>query len=125
VTFALAVLHAADRVLVERRPPEGMLGGMWSFPEREITDGAEAEAAVRALAADRALHVAGEAVALPACRHEFTHLHATYVPWALAVTEPRLREGESTAWIAARGPVRVALPTAQRRVLASFLRPID
>jgi len=122
VTFALAVLHEGDRVLLERRPSEGLLGGMWSFPERVIADAPEAEQAVLAMAADRRLDVGRQPVALPTCAHKFTHLHATYVPWAVGVLGARAAENESAAWIDGRTPATIALPTAQKRVLASFLR---
>jgi A/G-specific adenine glycosylase len=122
VTFALAVLHAGDRVLLERRPEDGLLGGMWSFPERGITDRAEGESAVLAIAADRRLRVAGDPISLPACTHKFTHLHATYVPWVLGVVPSAVQDNEGVEWIDARRPARIAIPTAQKRVLASFLQ---
>jgi A/G-specific adenine glycosylase len=120
-TIALAVLHAQGRVLLERRPVGGLLGGMWSFPEREIAQpGDSVEGVGLELARERGLSVHGAAVALPPCKHQFTHLHVTYVPVALEVAE--LLEREGSVWIDADRPTEVALPVAQRRVLASWLR---
>jgi A/G-specific adenine glycosylase len=118
-TVALAVLHSRGRVLLERRPSGGLLGGMWAFPEREVATAAAAARVAWEIARERALAVAGDAVALPACKHQFTHLHVTYLPVALQVDEPR--EMSRSAWIDADRPTDLALPVAQRRVLASWL----
>jgi len=120
VTVALAVLHARGRVLLERRPLGGLLGGLWAFPEREIAVPGSAEEVGIELARERGLTVDGDAVALPPCKHQFTHLHVTYVPVALQVAH--VRELPGAAWIDADRQTELALPVAQRRVLASWLR---
>jgi A/G-specific adenine glycosylase len=127
-TFALAVLHASGHVLLERRPPGGLLGGMWAFPEREVASESEAAAAAADLARERGLDVVDGATGgdaggdsgavLPACVHRFTHLLATYVPVALEVKAPPADRADAV-WIDVDRPSPVALPTAQRRVLAS------
>jgi adenine-specific DNA glycosylase len=120
VVLALAVLHTEGRVLLERRPRGGLLGGMWAFPEREIPDPTDAVGAALELAAARGLSSSSEPVALQPCAHAFTHLHATYLPFALEVESAR--EGENAVWIECERPTRLALPVAQQRVLASFGR---
>jgi adenine-specific DNA glycosylase len=126
--FALAVLHAGGRVLLERRPAGGLLGGMWAFPEAELGNGDAASvatsalAAVRGLARARRLRPVGEPIALPRIGHRFTHLHATYLPFAVAVawaSASSTPESESD-WVESSQPPRHALPVAQRKVLESF-----
>lgn len=116
--FALAVLHANGRVLLERRPEGCLLGGMWAFPEVEVGEPERAAEASTGLARARDLDVVGDARTLPAVEHRFTHLHATYQPCALRVSS--VREGADVAWIDPTQPVHHALPVAQRRVLDSF-----
>lgn len=119
-TFALAVLHAGGRVLLERRSPGGLLGGMWAFPEKSVQSGEDAPAAALSLAAERGMRVVGDAVALPRCEHRFTHVRATYVPYALDVVEAAADGAGRAAWIDARVPTHLALPVAQQRMLESF-----
>ena len=144
VTFALAVLHADGRVLLERRPAGGLLGGMWAFPEREIADRHGATGAAADLARERGLDVVGgrggrgggngvggsevgeaddRGVVLSTCVHRFTHLLATYVPVAIEVARPRAQRADEI-WIEVDRPSPVALPTAQRRVLVSALQHV-
>jgi A/G-specific adenine glycosylase len=124
VTFALAVLRAEGRVLLERRPPGGLLGNLWSFPEKEVADPADARDAVCALAADRGLTTPREPRQLPRCTHRFTHLHATYVPWAVEVSgQVADEQPDRCSWVDPERPAPLALPVAQRRVLASLVLP--
>jgi A/G-specific adenine glycosylase len=121
VTFALAVLHAGGRVLLERRPGDGLLAGMWAFPEQEVPNHEGAAAAAASLASERCLATTNWPVALPICEHRFTHIHALYAPYAIEVLEATADTGDRAAWIDARLPVRLALPVAQQRVLQSFV----
>jgi hypothetical protein len=93
---------------------------MWAFPEREIPEPARAPGAVFELAAERGLETMGEPVALPSRSHRFTHLHASYLPFALEV-DGALAD-ENVAWLDHDRPTQLALPVAQQRVLASFGR---
>src|SRR5690606_19231378 len=131
---ALAVLRRdSGAVLVTRRPDDGLLGGMWAFPEREVAAAADAEKAVREMVAgllsrpgERKGPPPGSAVALPVVRHRFTHLDATYVPFVVEVGRAGPRgsrsAGEPTArlrWAGRAQLARLALPVAQRQVLDS------
>jgi A/G-specific adenine glycosylase len=122
-TYALAVPHRAGCVLLVRRPPDGLLAGMWAFPEREVADRAEAGAAATSIALGLGWSPSNVAEPLPVIEHRFTHLHATYVPFLVELTGMRA-EGDpvtnkDTVWLDAHVPADIALPVAQRRVLES------
>jgi A/G-specific adenine glycosylase len=112
------VIHSRDEVLLERRPKDGLLGGMWSFPEVEVAGPRDAAAAATRLATERGLRVRVGARPLLALEHRFTHLHVCYLPYALEVGTPRARG--TGRWVRTSRPVRLALPVAQRRVLEQF-----
>jgi A/G-specific adenine glycosylase len=122
--IVLAVLQAKGRVMLERRPAEGLLAGMWSFPEvaegdvgpNTWADAERSRASVLASVAARGLVATGCPEVLPRVDHRFTHLHATYEPWLVPVaTTP---EGEGRAWIDAAVSTDLAVPVAQQKVLA-------
>jgi A/G-specific adenine glycosylase len=126
-TFALAVLRDGARVLLERRPAEGLLGGMWAFPEREVDDGygaggasdgvaRVAESAALALAAALGARPLAPAGRIAAYEHRFTHIHATYVPCVVPVDGAGV-SGDDLAWVEPGAPTELALPVAQRRIL--------
>jgi len=140
--IALAVVHDGHRVLLGRRHSEGLLGGMWAFPERRITE-ANAESSNRSardgahrIVVSLGLEPSGAPVPLPECRHRFTHLAARYLPFAVEVgsgsagevggkpvTSAGLHELgiTETAWVDPLALGDRALPRAQQKVLLSWL----
>jgi A/G-specific adenine glycosylase len=119
-TFAVAVLHCDGRVLLERRPEGGLLGGMWAFPEVELEAEDQRAAAGAAFAIAERFGVAPPVAApeaLPACEHKFTHLHATYLPYLVESAAPVA--ANERMWLELAEPSGVALPVAQRRILGS------
>ena len=86
------------RVLVERRPPSGIWGGLWSFPEAS----AELAFADAAAAAARRHHLRPERVhPLAPVEHGFTHFRLRATPVVVSV-EPmpyRVADAEDVRWL--------------------------
>jgi A/G-specific adenine glycosylase len=131
VHLALGVFHEEDRVLLERRLPDGLLGGMWAFPEAEVVAGEAPNAAassLRARATELGVEAEGDGVALDPVEHRFTHLRAIYLPWAIparpasASVESGAAQREDRMWATPARADELALPVAQRRVLDAWRR---
>jgi len=116
--FAVAVLHHAGRVLLARRPPAGLLGGLWAFPEAAVESADDAAAAVPMIAAAVGVPHVGEPDRLAPVRHRFTHIEATYVPWLVECAGVPA-SGDDVRWVELDRPAAIALPVAQRRILDS------
>jgi A/G-specific adenine glycosylase len=116
-TFATAVVvDEGGRVLLVRRPETGLLGGMWSFPERDVTAGTPVAEAAREAARDAGatLTDAAPSRALAEVRHRFTHLAARYRPMLLAGVGS---DDENRRWMPLeRRGGETALPTAQEKI---------
>ena len=70
----LMLCNNDDEVLLEQRPPAGIWGGLWSFPEFPAAD--EVTAGCR-----EALGIkVGETEAWPVVRHTFSHFHLDITP---------------------------------------------
>jgi len=123
------VVDSRRRCFLRRRPDGGLLGGMWAFPEAEIDDGVDADRsggmdrggaqvaeAARDLARGLGLVVEGDSRMLPAVRHRFTHLDATYHP-VLLVGQGSAADG--AGWFAPSELDAVALPVAQQKIASS------
>lgn len=126
------------RVRLEQRPDEGLLAGMWAFPDTEAgsTDDDEAERsrlAALELVEERGLAAHGtEAVrALAPVRHVFSHLKVTYHPHLVRVQSgPAGGFGASepsapVAWIPPHDPAALALPVAQQKILAQAAAALE
>ena len=120
------VLVRGRSVLLLRRPEQGLLGGMWAFPEIEVDRAEDALESAPRLAEQLVGFRAGPARPLPTCEHRFTHIRATYLPYVVEVEEGsvegsqrRSDDGTEHRWVDLDAPVELALPVAQRRILES------
>jgi A/G-specific adenine glycosylase len=104
VVMLLAV-DPKGQVLLRRRPPQGIWGGLWTPPEFEHEEAA-AQFCATALPAARL-----DPQPLPRLRHAFTHFELEITPLrARCAAALTVMEGGGTLWYNPREPVRIGLP---------------
>jgi len=112
----VAVDPATGAVLLRRRPPQGLLGGMTEVPgtvwsEDFVSDTALAEAPF-----------AGEWKQRPAeVRHTFTHFHLRLTVYRADFARPNIPALTGSWWSPRETLENEALPTVMRKVLAAAL----
>ena len=112
VTMLLLTRH--ESVLVERRPPTGIWGGLWSLPELPEGVSAERYCAARFAADVRAEHP------LAAIEHGFTHFRLTITPQPCTVTRWDERVAEpGLLWLPLMDAKSAALPAPVRKLLGA------
>ena len=128
VDYATLVgIDPAGRILLAKRPEEGLLAGMWEFPSGEVRDSdpdTVARSALRQLAIFGASGRRAEFLA--SVRHTFTHLRATYHPVVVRLDRGRSpipereaaghRKQPEHAWIRPAETAGYALPVAQQKI---------
>jgi A/G-specific adenine glycosylase len=110
--IAMLVVVSRGEVLLEKRPPSGIWGGLWSLPELGIADSPK-----EVLARDWGMEVR-EMAPLAAFEHAFTHFTLEVHPWR--VTPGRAKPpaaGKAAAWLALDDLEGAALPSPVRRLL--------
>jgi len=115
---AVALLWRGERLLVQRRPVERMLGGLWELPGGKVRAGESlAEALRRRLLAETGLEVTPGPV-LGSVRHAFTHFRITvHAHAATASGEPQALDATELRWVNAAEAEALAFPKATRRIL--------
>lgn len=115
-TLMLVLRDAQDRVLLERRPPAGVWGGLWSLPEADATDDPRGTA-------ERAGYRVERAHRLEPLRHGFTHYTLDIHPVALRVRDGtgRIMDAESHRWLSPEQALELGLPQPVRRILQQFI----
>jgi A/G-specific adenine glycosylase len=93
-TIMLAVHDDKQRLLLERRPPSGIWGGLWSLPEVDCTEAIDAWLTGRGLRARDTGHSVAK------FRHTFSHFHLDIDVRALAVSmdERLILEQDGHVW---------------------------
>jgi A/G-specific adenine glycosylase len=110
-TQMLVLLHARQ-VLLEKRAPTGIWGGMWSLPE------AAADADLVALCAERYGARVAAPVPMPALAHGFTHFKLDIAPQRLMVRQVALRAAApGVAWLSLEDALGAAIPAPVKRIL--------
>ena len=90
----LLVVHPKGWVLMEKRPPIGIWGGLWSFPELtpedDIGEWSQQNLTCRP----------SEIRGLPARKHSFSHFHLHIHPRVILLEKPGLQvlDGDSRVW---------------------------
>jgi A/G-specific adenine glycosylase len=104
VAYALILSNADGAFYLLRRPPTGIWGGLWSFPEFETREAARDEIALWTLAGTQSV------TELPAYHHAFTHfdltIHALHV--ANVGAQHRVEDAKHV-WYDSRQPAKIGL----------------
>ena len=109
---AMLVLLRQGEVYLEKRPPTGIWGGLWSFPEIALEEDALAACRARFGVEGRSLPP------MPDFVHTFTHFRLKVQPRPVAVTAWRseVRQGGGL-WLPLDEALGAAVPTPVRRLL--------
>ncbi len=121
--IAAAFVWKGERVLIARRPAEGLLGGLWEFPggKREGTESLQA-AAVREVREETGLEVRIVAPG-PVVKQAYSHFKITLHLFHAVVERGRARSlgSQEVRWVDLDEIDRFAFPRANRRVLDVLL----
>jgi len=111
-SVAMLVLRHGAQVLLEKRPPAGIWGGLWSLPEADIDTDLAALCAQRFGASDVDMR------ALPELMHGFTHFRLRIRPWCIDVRALGRNAAEpGCVWLPLEEARGAALPVPVRRIL--------
>ena len=118
-TRMLVLLHAGQ-VLLEKRAPTGIWGGMWSLPE------AAPDADLSVLCAHRYGAEVAAHEAMPTVAHGFTHFKLDIVPYKLMISRVTLRAAApGVMWLQVGDALDAAIPAPVKRILAAIAVSIN
>lgn len=117
-TVMLIVLDG-DEVLLEKRPPSGIWGGLWSLPEisaQEIPDQVlQTRFALQAQASEPLAEVP----------HSFTHYKLNIIPQPMHLSERAPQaHAPQLLWLPLHEAVNAAIPTPVRKILLNLIQPV-
>jgi len=114
-TWMLILEDTEGRVLLERRPPSGIWGGLWSLPELDPAHGADE----LQLACERELGLeCHEPELISGFRHTFSHYHLHIQPARLSVQRQKgVAESGRFQWFYPDQALNMGLPAPIRTLL--------
>jgi A/G-specific adenine glycosylase len=111
--WLVVAMRGGHKVLLERRPPSGIWGGLWGVPE--FPTRAHAEQWCREHLSGASAPVRGEAL-----RHAFSHFDYEMRPLVVRCLgkSMELRDDDRYRWYDVREPMRVGLPKPVAKLIA-------
>lgn len=119
--IAAALVWKGPRLLIARRPEEGLLGGLWEFPGGKVESGeTPAEAAGREVREELGIEV--EVLdKVAAIDHAYSHfritLHLFHARWTEGALPSREDPSGSPRWVLPAELTRYAFPAANQAVI--------
>ena len=117
--IGVGVVWSGERVLIQRRPESGLLGGLWEFPGGKRRRGESLPACVRReLREELAIRVAVGAPII-VVRHRYSHLEVTLHAFRCRRLGGRPRPPAAGAWrwVRPRDLRRYAFPAANLKII--------
>jgi A/G-specific adenine glycosylase len=116
-TTMLLARDPDGRILLVQRPPSGIWGGLWCFPETDHEDGATLLLGQLGL---QARHTE----TLPGFRHTFSHFHLDVTPLLVHTRgKARVVAEQPLTWVAPDAPGSLGLAAPVKRLLESLGEP--
>lgn len=112
----LLILQNNQHVLLEKRPPLGIWGGLWSLPEiMEFLD----EDAIQTICRQRFKIQTKQVILGKPFRHTFSHFHLDILPAVItmAVRPRKIMDSEQRIWYNLQQSTAVGLPAPVKKLL--------
>ena len=127
-TYFLILLDSQGRILLQQRPPVGLWGGLWCFPESETKEAIHEVCqglGVDPLRTDKG----SDHPQVNSCRtgttqrHTFSHYHLDYTPIYINALAMQGIADNDVLWVEADKPGKLGLPRPIQKLLKDM--PID
>ena len=114
---AVSILKHHDRYFIQKRPPEGLLGGLWEFPGGKIEAKESPESCLHRELKEE-LGVKAKIIRkLPLVRHAYTHFRVILHPFECERSGGKFKRLETPyRWVRFEEFSRYAFPMANRKI---------
>ena len=120
---AMLILQSPDarKVLLEKRPSQGIWGGLWSFPEIPVDDAPDSYLLANGL------KPSGDIRKWQPMRHTFSHFHLDMTPVLIALNKPQdsVMESSRWHWYDLENPGKLGLAAPVKNLLATLKNNLE
>lgn len=121
--IAVGVIYKGGKILIARRHPRALLGGLWEFPggKRERTESLK-QCVIREVREELGIEVAPEE-RIAVVEHAYSHFTITLHAYRCRFLRgtPRALGCAAFRWVSPQGLSRYAFPAANRKIIAQLM----
>jgi A/G-specific adenine glycosylase len=117
VAAAVAVIEDRGRLLIQKRPPSGLLAGLWEFPGGKIKGGESPEAALRREVREELGARVRHARFLTTVKHAYTQYEVTLHVFSCRLAGPGPVMTPDRRWVSLRSIRRYPLPSGSVKIV--------
>jgi A/G-specific adenine glycosylase len=104
--FFLILSTREDEILLEKRSPQGIWGGLWSFPQFDN------ETMMQQWLAEHDYQAEEKMLLHPEFRHTFSHFHLIIKPVQMTVIQAQqISDNDRFLWYSLKKPLKLGMPT--------------
>lgn len=121
--IAVGVIRHKGSILIQKRPAEGLLGGLWEFPGGKQEAGETLQETVRREIAEELGIDVAVGTEITAVKHAYTHFKITLYAFECTLVSgtPDPRAAEAWQWVAPEELEQFAFPRANKKVLEKLI----
>lgn len=118
----VAVIHKNGRILIDKRKPNGLLGGLWEFPGGKVKKGESLTAALKREVREELGVTVRITRPLVTVQHSYSHFSVTLDAFQCthASGTPRCRTCVDYRWVYPKQLRNFAFPAANRKIIAAL-----
>jgi len=121
-TVAVGVIYRSGRILIDKRKPEGLLGGLWEFPGGKKRRGESLEAALRREVREELAITVRVGRLLAVVDHAYSHFRVRIHAFECAYVSgtPRCLACADFKWVRPGDLGRYAFPAANKKIIETL-----
>lgn len=113
--YLLMISNPAGELLLEKRPEQGIWGGLWSFPQCSTENEIEQWLDKHHYISTKKMQFQAE------FKHTFSHFHLFITPVRIEINEPsQINDDNNFHWFNKQKPLKLGMPTPITNLLSTY-----
>ncbi len=124
-SVVVGIIYKEDRILIDKRKPQGLLGGLWEFPGGKVRTGESLEAALRREVREELAIRIRVRRPLTIVDHTYSHFHVRIHAFECTHVSgrPQCITCDDVKWVRLRDLGRYAFPAANNKIIRTLRSP--
>jgi A/G-specific adenine glycosylase len=117
IEAVVAVIEKDSRILIQKRPAEGLLAGLWEFPGGKVELGESLTAALRREVREELGVEIADIRRLTTVQHAYTRFQVTLHAFACKISDPNFKTGQRRSWVTPTSIRKYPLPSGSVKIV--------